>query len=189
MISTSLNHCKEIGVEPGRRFLKQPAAKLEPVIVACKKCEACVFFCQGVELDNRGNIKVDEFQNTTVPGVYAAGDVQGKALLTPGAEAFSDINSILWRSQWQSRMIENVKDFVDRNTRKLFIYLWPKPMLGRCTFQCHVFSGFVPGCQCAKLEIARCVLLSTKESCSLFPGCFYALEAMGVGSGARPPWI
>jgi len=34
MISTSLNHCKEMGVEPGRRFLKQPAAKLEPVIVA-----------------------------------------------------------------------------------------------------------------------------------------------------------
>jgi len=33
MISTSLNHCKEMGAEPGRRFLKQPAAKLEPVIV------------------------------------------------------------------------------------------------------------------------------------------------------------
>jgi len=32
MIHTSLNHCKEMGAEPGRRFLKQPAAKLEPVI-------------------------------------------------------------------------------------------------------------------------------------------------------------
>jgi len=32
MISASLNHCKMMGVEPGRRFLKQPAAKLEPVI-------------------------------------------------------------------------------------------------------------------------------------------------------------
>ena len=29
-----LNHCKEMGAEPGRRFLIQPAAKLEPVIVA-----------------------------------------------------------------------------------------------------------------------------------------------------------
>jgi len=28
-----LNHCKEMGAEPGRRFLIQPAAKLEPVIV------------------------------------------------------------------------------------------------------------------------------------------------------------
>jgi len=29
-----LNHCKEMGAEPGRRFLIQPAAKLEPVITA-----------------------------------------------------------------------------------------------------------------------------------------------------------
>jgi len=29
-----LNHCKEMGAEPGRRFLIQPAVKLEPVIVA-----------------------------------------------------------------------------------------------------------------------------------------------------------
>nr|CAB3251027.1 glutathione reductase [Phallusia mammillata] len=41
----------------------------------------------GIELDTRGNIKVDEFQNTSVPGVYAVGDVQGKALLTPVAIA------------------------------------------------------------------------------------------------------
>jgi len=32
MMSASLNHCKKMGAEPGRRFLKQPAAKL--VIVA-----------------------------------------------------------------------------------------------------------------------------------------------------------
>lgn len=31
-----------------------------------------------------GHIKVDEFQNTTASGVYAVGDVAGKALLTPG---------------------------------------------------------------------------------------------------------
>ena len=29
-----LNHCKEMGAEPGRRFLIQPAVKLEPVVVA-----------------------------------------------------------------------------------------------------------------------------------------------------------
>jgi len=33
MISTSLNHCKEMGAEPGRRPLKMPAEKLGPVIV------------------------------------------------------------------------------------------------------------------------------------------------------------
>jgi len=33
-MGASLNNCKKMGAEPGRRFLKQPAAKLEPVIVA-----------------------------------------------------------------------------------------------------------------------------------------------------------
>lgn len=39
-----------------------------------------------IELEN-GFIKVDEFQNTSVPGIYALGDVCGKALLTPVAIA------------------------------------------------------------------------------------------------------
>ena len=37
MMSTSLNHCKEMGAEPGRRSLKMPAEKLGPVIVAFDK--------------------------------------------------------------------------------------------------------------------------------------------------------
>ncbi|KAL1418948.1 hypothetical protein MTO96_005489 [Rhipicephalus appendiculatus] len=41
----------------------------------------------GVELDKTGHIKVDEYQNTTSPGVYALGDVCGKWLLTPVAIA------------------------------------------------------------------------------------------------------
>jgi len=32
-MSASLNHCKKMGAESGRRFLKQPAAKLELVII------------------------------------------------------------------------------------------------------------------------------------------------------------
>jgi len=32
MMNASLNHCN-MEAEPGRKFLKQPAAKLEPVIV------------------------------------------------------------------------------------------------------------------------------------------------------------
>lgn len=39
---------------------------------------------QGVDIDERGFIVVDEFQNTTRQGIYAVGDVCGKALLTPG---------------------------------------------------------------------------------------------------------
>ncbi|XP_004408339.1 PREDICTED: glutathione reductase, mitochondrial isoform X2 [Odobenus rosmarus divergens] len=41
----------------------------------------------GIQTDDKGHIIVDEFQNTSVKGVYAVGDVCGKALLTPVAIA------------------------------------------------------------------------------------------------------
>uniref|UniRef100_A0A8C6R4W9 Glutathione reductase, mitochondrial n=1 Tax=Nannospalax galili TaxID=1026970 RepID=A0A8C6R4W9_NANGA len=41
----------------------------------------------GIQTDEKGHIIVDEFQNTSVRGVYAVGDVCGKALLTPVAIA------------------------------------------------------------------------------------------------------
>jgi len=41
MISTSLNHCKEMGAEPGRRSLKMPAEKLGPVIVVVTHISRC----------------------------------------------------------------------------------------------------------------------------------------------------
>ena len=40
----------------------------------------------GVQLDRRGFIQVDEFQNSSVKGIYALGDVAGKKLLTPGED-------------------------------------------------------------------------------------------------------
>ena len=36
-----------------------------------------------VELE-KGFIKVDEYQNTSIPDMYALGDIAGKKLLTPG---------------------------------------------------------------------------------------------------------
>jgi len=41
----------------------------------------------GVELDARGYIVTDEYQNTSVPGIYAVGDNTGRAQLTPVAVA------------------------------------------------------------------------------------------------------
>ncbi|KAI6009409.1 hypothetical protein F5J12DRAFT_823445 [Pisolithus orientalis] len=41
----------------------------------------------GVKTDKKGDIVVDDYQNTTTKGIYAIGDVQGKALLTPVAIA------------------------------------------------------------------------------------------------------
>ena len=39
----------------------------------------------GVELTERGFFQVDEYQNTTTPGIYALGDVSGEKELTPVA--------------------------------------------------------------------------------------------------------
>jgi len=41
----------------------------------------------GVKLDKKGDVVVDEYQNTNVKGITSVGDVQGKALLTPVAIA------------------------------------------------------------------------------------------------------
>lgn len=41
----------------------------------------------GVELDSRGFIPTDKYQNTNVPGIYAVGDNTGRAALTPVAVA------------------------------------------------------------------------------------------------------
>ncbi|MBP7879879.1 MAG: glutathione-disulfide reductase [Acinetobacter sp.] len=40
-----------------------------------------------IQLDERGYIKVDKFQNTTQAGIYAVGDITGKMELTPVAVA------------------------------------------------------------------------------------------------------
>uniref|UniRef100_A0A4X1VSR0 Glutathione reductase, mitochondrial n=1 Tax=Sus scrofa TaxID=9823 RepID=A0A4X1VSR0_PIG len=42
---------------------------------------------KGIQTDDKGHIIVDEFQNTNVKGIYAVGDVCGRALLTPVAIA------------------------------------------------------------------------------------------------------
>ena len=39
----------------------------------------------GVQVNARGNIKVDEFLRTTAPHIFAAGDVTGRLMLVPGA--------------------------------------------------------------------------------------------------------
>jgi glutathione reductase (NADPH) len=41
----------------------------------------------GVKLDSKGNVIVDEWQETNIKGVFSIGDAQGKALLTPVAIA------------------------------------------------------------------------------------------------------
>ncbi|XP_037117101.1 glutathione reductase, mitochondrial isoform X1 [Syngnathus acus] len=41
----------------------------------------------GVDTDEQGHIVVDEYQNTSRPGIYGVGDVCGRALLTPVAIA------------------------------------------------------------------------------------------------------
>ena len=48
----------------------------------------------GVKLTQAGFVNVDEYQNTSVPGVYALGDVTGQAELTPGKPVYLLTHSI-----------------------------------------------------------------------------------------------
>ena len=41
----------------------------------------------GVKLGEKGQVEVDDYQNTSVPGIYAVGDVTGRVTLTPVAIA------------------------------------------------------------------------------------------------------
>lgn len=41
----------------------------------------------GIDVDAKGNIQTDKYQNTNVPGIYAVGDVTGRLELTPVAIA------------------------------------------------------------------------------------------------------
>jgi len=55
MMSASLNHCKKMGAESGRRFLKKPAANQEPVIVVIQdKKSLSVSFLYNILVSNLG---------------------------------------------------------------------------------------------------------------------------------------
>lgn len=59
----------------------------------------------GVELDNKGYIKVDEYQNTSVEGIYALGDNIGKVELTPVAvKAGRLLSERLFNGQTNAKM-------------------------------------------------------------------------------------
>lgn len=68
----------------------------------------------GVELNNRGRIIVDEWQNTTAKGVYAVGDIIGKAELTPVAVAAGrKLADRIWGGKPESKLsYENIPTVV-----------------------------------------------------------------------------
>lgn len=59
----------------------------------------------GVELTERGNIYSDAFENTSVPGIYALGDVTGKLDLTPVAvKAGRQLSERLFNNQAEAKL-------------------------------------------------------------------------------------
>src|SRR5690606_35309727 len=62
-----------------------PLADLDCVSWATGRRPAteCIDASVGIRLDSGGHVAVDEYQETNVPGVFAIGDVTGRALLTP----------------------------------------------------------------------------------------------------------
>ena len=74
----------EVCLGNGERLLGQDA-----VVLATGRDPVTEFIAAevGVRKDERGYIEVDEYQQTSVPGVFAIGDVTGHATLTPVAIA------------------------------------------------------------------------------------------------------
>uniref|UniRef100_H0XEL2 Glutathione reductase n=1 Tax=Otolemur garnettii TaxID=30611 RepID=H0XEL2_OTOGA len=60
----------------------------------------------GIQTDAKGHILVDEFQNTSVKGVYAVGDVCGRALLTPAALQVKRMRVFAWSKWWKCMKID-----------------------------------------------------------------------------------
>ena len=59
----------------------------------------------GVKTTSRGFIEVDEYQNTSVPGIYAIGDVSGEKELTPVAiKAGRTLSERLFNNKPQAKM-------------------------------------------------------------------------------------
>ena len=70
-------------VEDGRRF-----TELDSVLWAIGRypmTEGLSLLSAGIEVSAQGFIHTDRFQNTTIPNVYAVGDVTGREALTPVA--------------------------------------------------------------------------------------------------------
>ena len=68
----------------------------------------------GVKILNNGMVSVDEYQNTSVRGIYAIGDITGKAALTPVAVAAGrKLAMRLFDSQYSSKVdYENIPSVV-----------------------------------------------------------------------------
>lgn len=50
-----------------------------------RKVRACFFVQIGVELDEKGGVKVDDFSHSNVASIWAIGDVTNRIPLTPVA--------------------------------------------------------------------------------------------------------
>ena len=71
-----------------------------------------------LNLDEAGHILVDDYQNTNIPGLYALGDVAGKALLTPVAIAAG--------RRLAHRLFDNKKDLkLDYNNIPTVVFSHP----------------------------------------------------------------
>jgi pyruvate/2-oxoglutarate dehydrogenase complex dihydrolipoamide dehydrogenase (E3) component len=76
----------------------------------------------GIETDNRGFIKVDDFYRTTASHVYAAGDVVGQSMLVPQAVKGGFVaasNAVCGDTVSRSRDVEPIGSFTDPEYAKV----------------------------------------------------------------------
>jgi pyruvate/2-oxoglutarate dehydrogenase complex dihydrolipoamide dehydrogenase (E3) component len=70
----------------------------------------------GVELDGRGFVQTDQYQQTTLPHIFAAGDITGRLMLVP--EAIQDgfvaaTNAVLGTKETRQRPVSPIGSFTD----------------------------------------------------------------------------
>ncbi len=75
----------------------------------------------GIQLEKNGAVKVDEYQNTNVPGVYAIGDATNNIQLTPVAVKAGRIVS--------ERVFNNRKD-LKMNYNDIATVIFSHPPIG-----------------------------------------------------------
>lgn len=95
LTSTKVDHIEE--QESGVRVYLSPAAGGEGQVLEAEKVMQSIGFAPrtegyglertGVALTDRGAIQIDDYMRTSVPGIYAIGDVTAKLMLAHTAEA------------------------------------------------------------------------------------------------------
>jgi pyruvate/2-oxoglutarate dehydrogenase complex dihydrolipoamide dehydrogenase (E3) component len=80
-----ITHGKSLRIEPGPRLVMDTRTIEADLIILATGVKPNVSFLEGTGVEVRSGIVIDEHMRTTVPGIYAAGDVARGATFPPAS--------------------------------------------------------------------------------------------------------